>query len=74
MHKDSERLTLRYAECVITEISKAGLITIQAREPVIKVNLVNKIDKNLLDLLFIKGSPDQDVKLETWELANYTQT
>ena len=69
-HAENEKLTLRFVECEISEISKAGLITIKAREPVIQVNQGNKIDKDLLDLLFVKGSPDYDVKLDSWKVAN----
>ena len=49
-------------ECEISDITKAGLLTIKAKEPVIQINQGKRIDKNLLSLQFEKRSTE-DIKL-----------
>ena len=49
-------------ECEISDITKAGLITIKAKEPVIQISRGKRIDKDLLSLKFEKKSTE-DIKL-----------
>jgi hypothetical protein len=67
------KVSLRFADIKISDVSRNSLVTLKMSEPVRQVNEGTKIEPELLQVEYIKNS-EEVVQMTKWELVGYSET